>query len=290
MKILVIGGNGFIGSKVSHALLRRGHKVTIFDIKKNKKKNKYIKFIYGDIRSIKSLSKAINGNEVVFNFAALSDIDIARDMPSETIILNILAVSNILKICKIKKVKRFIQASTIYALSEEGGFYARSKRAAEDYILEFNKIYNINFTILRFGSLYGEGADSNNGINKLILSGKYYNKLVYRGSMKASRRYINIHDAAKLCVQILSNKYKNSIVNITGKKIIKIKDILNFLSIKLGINRTKILYKNEKNTGHYDKLPTQMKFKRSKNLYIKKEKNIFETIEGLINNEWYFNK
>ena len=35
--------------------------------------------------------------------------------------------------------------------------YARSKRAAEDYILEFNKIYNINFTILRFGSLYGEG-------------------------------------------------------------------------------------------------------------------------------------
>ena len=272
MKILVIGGNGFIGSKVSHALFKKGHKVTIFDIKKDKKKDKQIKFILGDIRNLQTLSKAISGKEVVFNFAALSDIDIARHKPSETVILNILAVSNILKISKIKKVKRFIQASTIYALSEEGGFYARSKRAAEDYILEFNKIYNINFTILRFGSLYGEGADSNNGINKLILLGKRYKKLVYRGSINASRRYINIHDAAQLCVQILSSKYKNSIVNITGKKIIRIKDILNFLSIKLGIKRKKIIYKNEKNTGHYDKLPTPMKFNKSKNLYIKKKK------------------
>ena len=96
---------------------------------------------------------------------------------------------------------------------------------------------NINFTILRFGSLYGEGADSNNGINKLILSGKNYKKLVYRGSMNATRRYINIHDAAKLCVQILSNKYKNSTVNITGKKIIKIKDGDHSLSRKKDLSR-----------------------------------------------------
>ena len=285
MKILVIGGNGFIGSKVSQALFKKGHNVTILDIKKDKKKDKQIKFILGDVRNLQTLSKAISGKEVVFNFAALSDIDIARHKPSETVILNILAVSNILKISKIKKVKRFIQASTIYALSEEGGFYARSKRAAEDYILEFNKIYNINFTILRFGSLYGEGADSNNGIKKLILLGKQYKKLVYRGSINASRRYINIRDAAQLCVQILSSKYKNSIVNITGKKIIRIKDILNFLSIKLCIKRKKIIFKNEKNTGHYDKLPTPMKPNKSKNLYIKKEKDIFKSIEGLLKNE-----
>ena len=283
MKILVIGGNGFIGSKVSYTLLKNGHRVTILDNKKNKKTDKNIKFIYGDIRNIKSLSKAISGNDIVFNFAALSDIDMARNMPSETIILNILAVSNILKICKMKKIKRFIQASTIYALSEEGGFYARSKRAAEDYILEFNKIYNTNFTILRFGSLYGEGADSNNGINKLILSGKNKKKLVYRGNVSATRRYINIQDAAELCVQILSNKYKNKIINITGKKVIKIKNLLNFLSIKLGIEKDKIVYKNEKNTGHYSKKPTVLKLRPSKNLYIKKEKNIYRVISKLIN-------
>ncbi len=283
MKILVIGGNGFIGSKVSLALSKKGYNVTIFDKKKNKELNKKIKFIYGDIRSQKSLLTSIKGKDAVFNFAALSDIDEARNMPSETIILNILAVSNILISCKKMKIKRFIQASTIYASSEEGGFYARSKRAAEDYILEFNKIYNTNYTILRFGSLYGSGADSNNGIKKLILSGKKNKKLIYRGSVKATRRYINVEDAAELCVYILNKKFKNKVINITGRTNIKIKHVLNFLSKKLGIEKKNIIYKNEKNTGHYSKKPTPVKLITSKNLYIKKEKNIYKTISTLIN-------
>ena len=65
MKILVIGGNGFIGSKVSHALFKKGHKVTIFDIKKDKK-DKQIKFILGDIRNLQTLSKAISGERSSF--------------------------------------------------------------------------------------------------------------------------------------------------------------------------------------------------------------------------------
>ena len=80
-------------------------------------------------------------------------------------------------------------------------FTQEAKRAAEDYILEFNKVYNVNFTILRFGSLYGQGADLNNGINKLIFSAKRFKKIVYRGSSKATRRYINVEDAANLCLK-----------------------------------------------------------------------------------------
>ena len=55
MKILVIG-NGFIGSKVSHALFKKGHKVTIFDIKKDKK-DKQIKFILGILEIYKLYQK-----------------------------------------------------------------------------------------------------------------------------------------------------------------------------------------------------------------------------------------
>ena len=35
MKIVVLGGSGFIGSHVADALSRKGHKVTIFDKKKS---------------------------------------------------------------------------------------------------------------------------------------------------------------------------------------------------------------------------------------------------------------
>lgn len=283
MKILVIGGNGFIGQKVSKTLSENGHKVTIFDKKKSKIVLKKIRYSIGDVRNIKLLKKIIKDQDIVFNFAALSDIDIAKSRPSETIIMNILAVSNILKICVSQKIKRFIQASSIYSLSEEGGFYARSKRAAEDYIVEFKKSYNINYTILRFGSLYGLGADKNNGINKILLYAKKNKKIVYRGSKKATRRYINVDDAAKLCLKILSKNYENKIINITGKKIIKIRDIINFVSRKFLIKKKDILYKNEKNTGHYIKQPTTLKQRPYKNLYIKNEKNIFYELNNLIN-------
>lgn len=283
MKILVIGGNGFIGQKVSKTLSESGHKVTIFDKKKSKTNIDKIKYSIGDVRNIKLLKKVIKGQDIVYNFAALADIDIAKTRPSETIIFNILAVSNILKICVLQKITRFIQASSIYALSEEGGFYARSKRAAEDYIVEFKKSYNINYTILRFGSLYGQGADKNNGINKIFLQAKKNKKVVYRGSKRATRRYINVDDAAKLCLKILSKKYQNKIINITGKKIIKIKDIIDFISQKFRINRKNIIYKNEKNTGHYIKQPTILKKKPDKNLYVKNEKNIFYELKNLIN-------
>ena len=106
MKILILGGSGFIGRNVANVLSKNGHKVTIFDKNKNKNLNKNEKFILGDIRNFNSLGKAINGKDIVYNFAALSDIDQARLKPSQTIILNILAVSNILNLCKSKKVKK----------------------------------------------------------------------------------------------------------------------------------------------------------------------------------------
>ena len=100
-------------------------------------------------------------------------------------------------------------------------FYGRSKRAAEDYMVEFDKIFNLPYTILRFGSLYGPRADDNNGIKKLIKSAKTKNKIVYRGNKRAVRRYIHVEDAANLSAQILSPKYKNKILTITEKKVLK---------------------------------------------------------------------
>ena len=52
-------------------------------------------------------------------------------------------------------------------------------------------------------------------------------------------------------LKILSNKYKNKIINITGRKVIKIKEIINYLIKKFKINKNNIKYKNEKDTGHY---------------------------------------
>ena len=181
MQIAVIGGSGFLGSHLSDALSKKGHKVKIFDRKKSKWIKKNQKMVIGNILNLSSLKKVIKGSQIVYNFAALSDIDYAKYRPIETVKINILGTLNVLTLSKKYNVKKFIQASTIYATSEEGGFYARSKKAAEDYIEEFKKIYGLNYTILRFGSLYGERSDNSNGIRSIIYNAIKKKKLIYRG-------------------------------------------------------------------------------------------------------------
>ena len=57
--------------------------------------------------------------------------------------------------------------------------------------------------------------------------------------------------------QILDQKYYNKFLNITGNKLIKIRQIMKFLSQKYRIK--KIKYLNEKNTSHYNINPTPIK-------------------------------
>jgi len=282
MKVLVTGGSGFLGSHVADSLTALGHKVLIYDIKRSKWIKKNQKMIIGNILDIKKLSKYIRNSDIIYNFAGLADMDIARFRSIDTVKLNILSLVKILEIAKKFKVKRFIQASSVYSNSEEGGFYGKSKRAAEDYIFEFNKTFNLPFTILRYGSLYGSRADNNNGIKKLIFSAKKRKKIIYRGNKEAVRRYIHVEDAAKLTASILSNKYKNKVFTITGKREIKVKDLIKFLSKKFKISSRRNIYLNEKNTAHYKFKPTPIIKKKGKNIFVRKERNFLKSIVKII--------
>ena len=156
MKITVIGGSGFLGSHLSDSLSDRRNKVVIFD----KKKSKYLKkgsqkMIVGDISNINHLRRAIKGSEVVYHFAGISDIGESIKKPMETARINILGTANVLQLCKEYNIKKIIFASTIYVSSSQGGFYRVSKQACELMIEEYKKRFNLNYTIVRFGSIYG---------------------------------------------------------------------------------------------------------------------------------------
>ena len=169
-KSLVIGGSGFLGSNMIDILIKNGHKVTNFDVKKNKWHKKKVNFIKGSILNEKLISQIIKNKDYVFLFAGLSDLDEALIKPIETIKLNILSTGLVARYCIKHKVKRLIFASSIYAGSQEGGFYSCSKRAAEDFILEYSKKYNLKFTILRYGSLFGKRSNKKNGLYRIIIN------------------------------------------------------------------------------------------------------------------------
>ena len=281
MKIVVLGGSGFLGSHIADALSKKGHKVIIFDKKKPKLIKKNQKIIIGNIFNFSFLEKAIKGSQIVYNFAGLSDLDDAKQKPMETVKSNIMGTLNILFLCTKYKIERFIQASSIYANTEEGGFYGRSKKAAEDYIEEYYNTYGLKYTILRFGSVYGENADKNNGILKIIKGAIKNKKLIYGGTKKAERKYIHVKDVAKACVLILKKKYTNQYLTITGTKTVKSYNLMNFFSDYFQIPQKKIKYL--KNKGHYDNKPTPFKPRKGKNFYLKNAENFKASLIKLAN-------
>ena len=189
--------------------------------------------------------------DVVYNFAAIADIEEANKNILETANINTLSNIKILQLCKKYHVKRFIFASTIYVHSSQGGYYRVSKQSAELFIDEYCKQNKLNYTILRYGSVYGPGAGVNNGINKIIFNAKKSNRLEYGGSKKAQRKFIHIDDSARLSVKILNQKYINQNVLITGNRNYKVEKILRYIASKMNL-KTKIKFKNTKGSAHYD--------------------------------------
>lgn len=283
MKILITGGSGFLGYAIANELSEK-YKVYIVDIKKPKKnKNKNIIFCKYNMKNYKKLEKLFKLNfEYVYHFAAISDIGEALKKPIETVKTNILATTKLLDLSLKYKVKRFIFASTIYVYSDQGGFYKVSKKSCELYIKEYSKQFNLPFTILRFGTVYGPSFNFKNNINKIVHNAISKKIVSYEGTEKLYRKIIFISDAAKISANILKKKYENKAAMITGKKKINIKTIMQKIRHKLNIKKG-LKFENKKIMGHYISDP--FKEKEIKNIIItpKKEKNINHGIEEVIN-------
>lgn len=281
MRILITGGSGFVGSQLADYLSARGHKVTIYDLKKSKWLNSKQTFIKGSLSS-KNLNKAIKNQDVIYNFAAISDIDEATKYPMKTAKTNIIGTLNILELIKNKTIKRFVQASSIYVNSNSGSFYRCSKKASEEFIEEYSKLYGIKYSIIRYGSIFGERSDLRNGVYKLIYSGIKNKKISYYGFKKSVRRYIHVKDVCKGSLKILNKKYENSHILLTGNKDIKVYDLMKIISERLKIN--KIEFRNEKISGHYVKTPFTYKSKKGKYLKLNNMMNFKKSINNLITN------
>jgi len=223
MKAIVFGGSGFIGSHVADELTKRNYDVTIFDSISSKYLQPKQQMVVGDILDYDLVTKSIKGQDVVYNFVANADIDTIN--PIETLMTNVMGNAYIINAACNSNVKRFIFASSIYVYSNKGAFYGSSKRCCEDVVKDYHDEYEIPFTIIRYGSLYGPRANYHNWIHKVIKQALTENKITRKGDGEELREYIYVKDAASLSVDILRPEFENQSVNITGNQQLKIKDL-----------------------------------------------------------------
>jgi UDP-glucose 4-epimerase len=254
-KAVVVGGSGFIGSHVADRLSDVGYQVIIYDKTESQWLRNNQKIVIGDVQETEKLNQVIAGAEVVFNFAALADLNQALKQPLKTVNINILGNLNVLEACRIHGVKRFIYASTVYVHSREGGFYRCSKQASEAYVEEYQKIYGLNYTILRYGSLYGPRADETNGLYRVVQSALKNGFVSYEGNVQAMREYIHVEDAAIASVEALNDNFINESLVLTGQEPMRVIDMLKMLAEIMNFSPESVKFIEDKYAGHYIRTP-----------------------------------
>ncbi len=255
-KVIVFGGSGFLGSYVVDELAKRGYNVTIADIYEPRHDTRHNAFVHCDITDPSAIEETITQDtDIVYNFAGLADLNDAIKMPVTTFQLNVMGNINILEACKKRGVERFVYASSAYAFSKKGSFYGISKHTSEKIIEEYFSRYGLEYTIVRYGSLYGERADHHNGIYKILKAALEDGKIVHKGDGEEVREYIHASDAARLSVDILEDRrYINEHIILTGVERLKMRDLLYMIKEILD-DRVEIEFNAKEYKGHYRVTP-----------------------------------
>lgn len=254
MKITVFGGSGFLGSHICDKLTEAGHDVTIVD----KNQSPWIlpeqKMITGSILDQKIVEEAISEADMVFNYAGIADIGEANRNPVETAKINVVGNVTILEACRKANIKRYVFASSLYVYGKSGGFYRCSKQACELYIENYQAMYGLPYTILRYGSLYGPRADQRNAIERFVREALTKGVIRYYGAPTALREYVHVDDAAAATLEILKPQFANENIIISGSQPMRVGDLFKMIGEMLG-KELVIEYENDPNSGHYQITP-----------------------------------
>jgi len=283
-KALVTGSSGFIGSHIVDELKKNKFQVVLFDSVSSKYNLDNDKEIIGDLLNIEDIKRAAEGCDVIFHLAAQADIQLSSETPLETVKNNIIGTQNLLEVARTNEINRFVFASTVYVYSELGSFYRVSKQACEKIIEEYKNQFNTNYTILRYGSLYGPRANKFNAINSFLIQALKNKKIIRKSNGEELREYIHVMDAAKLSVKSLDSKYENRYLIITGNQQIKVKNLLTMIN-EIFNNKIEVIFSEQEELHHYQITPynyrPQVAEKISQNLYHDLGQGLIEQIYNL---------
>ena len=254
-KVVVTGGAGFMGSHTAEELTRRGYHVLVFDQTESPWLHSDQEMMIGDVLDPKSLAMAMKGARYVYHFAGIADIEESRSRPVQTMNLNVMGASLVVEAARQSGVERVIFASTMYVYSPFGSFYRASKQAAETIIEAYQQEYALDYTFLRYGSLYGPRAQDWNGLRKYVQQVVEGGQITYAGTGEEKREYIHVYDAARLSVDVLDEKHRNRAITVTGSQILSSKEMMDLIFEIAGKKSDIVLTDTDRKGYHYNLTP-----------------------------------
>ena len=211
--------------------------------------------ITGDL-SYDQLNAAMKDIDIVFHFAAMKSPISKKAMRIPTLAFRQIfwAPQMCLRLLKIIRLVSFFMPQPCMSTVTRG-FYRATKQATETVLKAYSERYNLPFTILRYGSLYGPRSQSWNGLNRYITEIIETGRIEYKGNGQERREYIHIVDAARMTARAIDPKFDNKSLLITGQQSLASKQILELIFEILGKEQD-ILYNNDDlDKSHYRLTP-----------------------------------
>jgi UDP-glucose 4-epimerase len=286
VKILVVGGAGFIGRQIVRSAIGFGFDVAVFDRTEFTDKLVKCHSFIGDVCVPGAIENIISKFDVVYHLAGVADIEFSRNEPLETIKANVIGSANVLDACATHN-KRLMFGSTLYVNSIHGSFYAATKKSVEEIIDVYSKERGLKFTSLRYGSLYGPEAQDWNGIKSIVREIVVNKKLNYNGTGEELREYIHVSDAARMSLKVMDDKYINKAVTITGIQTLSVSHVIKMVQEIYGVDANVNFNSESEIKSHYNITPYHHKEKTGirlvDNEYIDFGQGLLDLIEEILN-------
>jgi UDP-glucose 4-epimerase len=241
MKILITGGAGFIGSHISDAYIKAGHKVVIVDklttgFRTNI--NPKAKFYKADIKNLEQLRTIFQKEkpDVVSHHAAVAEVIKSLRDPSHTFAVNVDGTVNVLICAGEVGISKFIFASTggaIYGQPKKIpaneqtpilpiSAYGLTKFLGEECIKYYASQYGFSYTIFRYTNVYGPRQNPHGEAGVIAIFGglmRAGKRPIIFGDGSKIRDYVFVSDIVRANVSALS-RTGNELMNLgLGKKV-----------------------------------------------------------------------
>jgi UDP-glucose 4-epimerase len=256
VKILILGGGGFIGSTIADRLLADGHQLRVFERPRVPPYRSFgsgesVEWICGDLSSTHDVGAAVEGVDAVMHLVSTTLPKGSNDDPIYDVQSNVVATLQLLDAMVAHKVRRIVFISsggTVYGAprylpvdeqhpTEPQVSYGITKLAIEKYLGLYQQLHGIRPVILRVANPYGarqriETAQGAVGVfAHRALSGQ---PIEIWGDGSVTRDYIYVDDVAEAFARALTYDGAQTCFNISAGVGVSLNELVASLSTVLG--------------------------------------------------------
>ena len=264
MKVLVLGGSGFIGSALVGGLLNQGHQVRVFDRNIEAVRQQFPDIndvVHADFVDVMSLTEAMSGVDMIFHLISTSVPATSNKNPVHDIESNLVNTVKLLELMRNADVKRIVYLSsggTVYGTPKSLPItenhptnptcsYGIVKLAIEKYLLMYAELYQLDATILRPSNPYGPGQ-THKGVQGFI--GTCIDKIndgqpiTVWGDGSVVRDYVYIDDVVSACLATMKGQQRGP-VNISSGVGYSLNQIINMIEKYKG-EEVEVVYQSKR--------------------------------------------